>query len=480
MGYGLLLGVLLWGQVSFIIETPRFYTLEGTPYLELLIGLEGASLTPTHQDSAYYGQADFTLVIKNLSEAVVYADKFRFQVGPWPDTLRQTRNHVYIDARRLRLPSGLYTIELEGLDPYQKPKPQTVKAVTQLELPLSQTGFACSDLLFARQIGAAQGRGYERHNLHLEPHLLGGLFIDPDTFYVFGELYHADSLTRDPCFLRFRVLDAQRNQAMEGFSVVRRPQTPKPFEAFFFRVPAQKLESGIYLAQVELFRNDGQVLATWYRRFTILSTREPLAEASEAEYDQRYNFPEKKLDELLGGMSFLATPSEKSFMKVLSTFDEKKRFFVAFWKKREGRPDYPTFKDFLYRFEYAQQHFKSTLRPGWKTDRGRVFIQYGPPNDMQFYYNEPDKYPYQIWTYNQIGAQSNVFFVFYDPDLITSEYPLLHSNKLGELQNRNWRAFLLRARAAATGETEHYLRYGSGSTYLFRDDQTIGFTRDDR
>lgn len=480
MGYGLLVGALLWGQVSFVIEPPRFYTPEGTPYVELLIGLEGISLTPVLKDSAYYGEAAFTLIIKNLAEAVVYADKFRFQVGPWPDTLPQTRNQIYLDPRRLRLPSGLYTIELEGFDPHQQPKPQTVKAVTQLELPLPQSGFAYSDLLFARHIGPAQNQGYERHSLHIEPHLLGGLFIDPDTFYVFGELYHADSLTSEPCFLRFKVIDAQRSQPIEGLSAVRRPQAPKAFEAFFFRVPAQKLESGIYLAQVELCQNDGQVLATWYRRFTILTTREPLVEASEAEYDKRYNFPEKKLDELLGGMSFLATPTEKSFMKALSTFSEKKRFFVAFWKKREGRPDYPTLKDFLYRFEYANQHFKSTLRPGWKTDRGRVFIQYGPPNDMQFYYNEPDKYPYQIWTYNQIGSQSNVFFVFYDPDLITSEYPLLHSNKLGELQNRNWRAFLLRARAAATGETEKFLRYGSRSTELFRDDQTIGFTRDDR
>lgn len=99
---------------------------------------------------------------------------------------------------------------------------------------------------------------------------------------------------------------------------------------------------------------------------------------------------------------------------------------------------------------------------------------------MQFFYNEPDKYPYQIWTYNQIGSQGQVIFVFYDPDLITGEYPLLHSNRIGELQNRNWRAFLLRARAASTGETERYQRFGGGGAFLFRDDQTIGFTRDDR
>jgi GWxTD domain-containing protein len=277
-----------------------------------------------------------------------------------------------------------------------------------------------------------------------------------------------------------RVLDAQRAQEVPELTFTKRPRRPGPFEAFIFTLPVGKLPSSVYLAQIELCRNDGEVLASWYRRFTLFSTREPVVEATEAEYDTQYNFPESKLNELLGGMTYLATPVEKSFMKALVSFSEKKKFFVAFWKKREGQSGALSFKEFLQRFEYAQQHFKSTLRPGWNTDRGRVFIQYGPPNDMQYFYNEPDKYPYQIWTYNRLGSQAQVFFVFYDPDLITGEYPLLHSNKIGELQNRNWRAFLLRARAASTGETERYQRFGSGGAFLFRDDQTIGFTRDDR
>ena len=477
----LLLLTLTWAQVSFTIEPIRYYTLEGQPYLELFIAIEGPSVTPIpHADSLFIGEVLCQVLIKNLAEKPIYADKFVLTLGPWSDTLKETRTALYIDVRRLRLPAGLYTLEVSAEDKHQQPRPQNVQAITHFEIPSPLHGFGYSDLLIARRITSGANAPYQRHGLAIEPLIAGGVVVDPDSLALFGEAYHIDSLVQGPCFLRLRIIDAQRATPIEGFTFTRRPKKPAAFEAFVFTFPAHRLESGLYLLQVELCNNDGEVLATWYRRLTLLSTREPLVEASETEYDAQYGFPEKKLNELLDAMTYLATPTEKSFLRTLATLSEKKRFFVAFWKKRENKPGAPTFKEFLYRFEYAQQHFKSTLRPGYKTDRGRVFIQYGPPNDMQFWLNEPDKYPYIIWSYNQIGAQNNVFFVFYDPDLITGEFPLLHSNKIGELQNRNWRAFLLRARAASTGETEKYQRFGSGSTFLFRDDQTIGFTRDDR
>ncbi|MCS6789549.1 MAG: GWxTD domain-containing protein [Bacteroidia bacterium] len=471
---------LLWAQPLFYVEPVRFYTPEGEPYLELFLGLDATSVRFVPEGNAYKGETEFSLLLKNAKNEPVYADKFRFSLPVLSDTNAPERQRIYVDARRLRLPSGIYTLEIEAQDPHQLPRPQQVKAITQFEVPAPRKSFAYSDLIYARTLTQTKSGLYQRHGMSLELWVSNGFLIDPDTLWVYGELYRIDSLTDQPYYLRLRLLDAQRALPLENYTFTQRPRRPSGFEAFAFRIPLRYLPSGIYLAQIELCRNDGEILYTWYRRFTLFSTREPIVEANEAEYDANYGFPENKLDELLGGMIYLATPVEKSFMQTFQSLSDKKKFFVAFWKKREGQPNAITFKEYLKRFEYAQQHFKSTMRPGWRTDRGRVMIQYGAPNDIQYFYNEPDKYPYQIWTYNQIGSQGQVIFVFYDPDLITGEYPLLHSNKIGEIQNRNWRAFLLRARAAATGETEQYQRFGSGGAFIFRDDQTIGFTRDDR
>ncbi|MCS7162041.1 MAG: GWxTD domain-containing protein [Bacteroidia bacterium] len=476
-----MLAALFWLQVLFYVEPVRFFTLEGEPYVELFLGVDATSVRYVPEGDGYKAQVDFLLLLKNQLDEAVYADKFRFILPVVRDTMAPERQRLYVDVRRLRLPQGVYTLEVEGMDPHQLPRPQKVKAVTQFEVPAKSAGFGYSDLLYARGGQASTPKGYERHGLNLDLWITNGFFTDPDTLRLYGEIYHVDSLIGgEPYYLRLRLVDAQTGADVPGFTFQRRPRRPGPFEAFTFTLPVAQLSSGIYLTQIELCRNTGEVLASWYRRFHLFTTREPLPQASEAEYDSQYGFPEKLLDEYLEGLYYLATPTERSFQKTLKSFAEKKVYFVAFWKKRAERPGSLSFQEFRQRFEYARQHFKSSIRPGWRTDRGRVFIQYGPPNDMQFYFNEPDKYPYQIWVYNQIGAQSSVIFVFYDPDLITGEYPLLHSNKIGELQNRNWRAFLLRARAAATGETEAFHRFGSGGAFIFRDDQTIGFTRDDR
>jgi len=80
------------------------------------------------------------------------------------------------------------------------------------------------------------------------------------------------------------------------------------------------------------------------------------------------------------------------------------------------------------------------IRRGFETDRGRVYLQYGPPNSITSRSHEPSSYPYEIWYYHQLtDAQWNKRFVFYNPDLVTNDYELLHSNAIGENYNQTWK-----------------------------------------
>ena len=65
-------------------------------------------------------------------------------------------------------------------------------------------------------------------------------------------------------------------------------------------------------------------------------------------------------------------------------------------------------------------------------------MKYGAPDQFIDRPNEPSAYPYQIWHYYRIGQRSNVRYVFYNPDLVTNDYPLLHSDMQGEIQNYRW------------------------------------------
>jgi hypothetical protein len=95
----------------------------------------------------------------------------------------------------------------------------------------------------------------------------------------------------------------------------------------------------------------------------------------------------------------------------------------------------------------VNKRFNSTTTPGYETDRGFIYLRYGPPTDIITVENDQGCLPYQIWQYNvltQLNKKNvaDVFFLFYKSNEMINDYRLLHSNVAGELQNNQWRMLL--------------------------------------
>lgn len=93
---------------------------------------------------------------------------------------------------------------------------------------------------------------------------------------------------------------------------------------------------------------------------------------------------------------------------------ERQRAWDAFWKRRDPTPgtEVNEFKqEFFERVRYANEHF-SSLGPGWRSDRGMVYIQYGPPDQVESYPHNVDGPPYEIWSYYSLRRR----FLFVDYD----------------------------------------------------------------
>ena len=128
---------------------------------------------------------------------------------------------------------------------------------------------------------------------------------------------------------------------------------------------------------------------------------------------------------------YIITDEERKAFKKLQTDDERERFIEEFWRRRDPDPDTDEneFKEEYYeRIAYANEHFASGI-PGWKTDRGRIWIMYGKPDEMETPpmggpydrpYNEgggtTTTYPFEKWFYRYIaGVGSGVEIEFVDP-----------------------------------------------------------------
>ena len=123
--------------------------------------------------------------------------------------------------------------------------------------------------------------------------------------------------------------------------------------------------------------------------------------------------------------------------------DGKREFLTSFWKARDEDPSDEVnnnLREYMKRIKIADERFETFTKEGWQTDRGRVYLMFGEPSEIERHPNESESRPYEIWIYNDI--EGGVQFVFGD---ITgfSQYTLLHSTKRGEYKDENWQRRLV-------------------------------------
>ena len=117
---------------------------------------------------------------------------------------------------------------------------------------------------------------------------------------------------------------------------------------------------------------------------------------------------------------YIITPKESKVFLQLTSDRERDLFIQAFWKKRDPNPLTETneFKDEHYkRIVYANHEFgRISSLPGWKTDRGRIYVTLGPPISIQNYENLSSIYPTLVWSYqgmSKYGLPDVFELVFY-------------------------------------------------------------------
>ncbi|MFQ6069148.1 MAG: GWxTD domain-containing protein [Candidatus Aminicenantales bacterium] len=134
---------------------------------------------------------------------------------------------------------------------------------------------------------------------------------------------------------------------------------------------------------------------------------------------------------------YIITPGEREVFLQLQTDRERDLFIEAFWKQRDptpGTPENEYYKDHYARINYANHFFgRATPKPGWKTDRGRIYIILGPPNDIQRIEGKTQVYNSEIWFYQDktyLGLPPGFNLVFYQ-ESFTGEYKLYSPVKDG-------------------------------------------------
>ena len=128
---------------------------------------------------------------------------------------------------------------------------------------------------------------------------------------------------------------------------------------------------------------------------------------------------------------YIITKEEHDAFLHLTTNEEREQFIEEFWRRRNPDPDSPdnaAREEHYRRIAYANERFSSGI-PGWKTDRGRTYILWGPPDEIESHpaggtYDRPPEqgggttttYPWELWRYRQLeDIGENIEIEFVDP-----------------------------------------------------------------
>jgi len=225
-------------------------------------------------------------------------------------------------------------------------------------------------------------------------------------------------------------------------SVKELKETTPIFHAF----DIEKLPSGNYNLVVEIRDEKNQIVTSEKVFFQRVNTQVVEQKPDTAKpISLTYDLPQDSLDYFLEALVPIANTLEYKVLtggKSTLSDELKEQYFVNFWQTRYGVNAIAEWEKYRKKVAEVEELFGNSVKPGYMTDMGRVYIKYGKPNDKVEKLNEQGTYPYVIWHYYQTQNRSNVLFVFYHTSAVTQDFELIHSDMPGEITNRDWKYLL--------------------------------------
>ncbi|MEL6822011.1 MAG: GWxTD domain-containing protein [Calditrichota bacterium] len=327
--------------------------------------------------------------------------------------------------------------------------------LTSMEVrPLNVDSLEMSDIQFGSKIEQAQQESlFSKNGLRVVPNSSSVFSITMPVMYYYAELYN---LPFDP--------EKESTYTLESLITDREGEVVKSFPVKKSRKPGTSavlagghnivtLPSDTYFLKLRITDDEtGQKIERTKRFFLFKPTKEQLVAAQQGAANTNdmmsayyVNLTEEELDEEFNKARYIARPEEESIYDGLDQAG-KVQFLVEFWNRRDT--DRTTrgneFKrDYLQLVEYASNNFTTKFTNGWKSDRGRVLLTYGSPNDVERSPMERGSKPYEIWSYDELEGGS--IFVFGDLRGF-GDYELIHSTYSKELYQPDWERQILRRR----------------------------------
>ena len=475
--------LLLWACLAFLMIThvnakelqalfyqaSFFSPLEG-PYVETYLKVFGPSVEYVKTSrGTFQASLEVTILFKKDNKIIDFR-KYNLLSAELEDTAK-AQPHL-IDQQRIPLPYGVYQLELVLKDNHSKEA--SVEHSQVLAMEFNKTDLKFSDFQFIESFQPTKKDNIlSKSGFDLVPYVGDFYPSSVNTLTFYTELYNLDKkIGTDQDFIYKYYLESfETNFSVGDFSKFQR-QKASTVNPLLATLQISNLPSGNYNLVVEARDRTNQLISLNKIFFQRSNPGMQMALSDIQGIDITSTFAEKvtspdSLKFYLASLAPVATMMEIQFAKNISqTADIKQmqKFLYNFWKIRNDKGPEAEWNAYKLQVLQIEDAYKTRIKHGFETDMGRVWLKYGAPDQVEDVKQEPNAAPYIIWQFYHLGNQNNKRFIFYNPNLVGTEYMLLHSDAIGEIYNPNWQKEL----SARVENPNNIGGWGSRAAELFK------------
>ena len=456
-------------QTAAYFSNCIFTTPDNKPYVETYLSVVGNSVSFRKNTQGKFQAQVEVGVLFSQGGQIKASKKYTLMSPEVTDTLHRQN---FIDQQRFALEPGEYDFEQMVTDKNIGGKTLSVKKKITVDFPQVKVNVSDIELLSSFVQAPVPGP-LTRNGYDLLPYMADFFYpedVKEITFYA--EVYNTKAILgeNEKFLISYYIESYERNSALSQYSAFRK-ETTGPVSILLSKFNIAELPSGNYNLVVDIRNKSNESVA---RKKVFFQRKNPGVKTGVDPQDLASITVENTfasritgkdtLKEYLRSLRPVASPSEKGFLdNQLKLADEKlmQQFLYNFWQSRNPLAPEEGWVRYCKEVKAVNAKFGTYNYRGYETDRGRVYLQYGPPDKMEQYPSEPNAYPYEIWGYYTLSdksklnpSQNNKQFIFFNREQATNNYQILHSDALSETHDDNWQ-MKLHARTVQSNDFEH-------------------------
>lgn len=439
-----------------------FSTADGETYLETYLMIPQNELKHVKTaDGHFNSAAQVTMIFKDNNEISDFL-KYELTGIPTSDTLNITNN--IIDQQRIFLENSSYLLELTVKDKNDTTK--IVKGDVVFSMGLPKDVVSSSTICFIDTYSKSNNKSMiTRGGYDMIPYFSTYFPETRDKLTYYNEIYNIDKfLGENSRMAIMSYIESYENAGhiIEGSNKIQ-VDYAKPVTCLLNNINIKTLPTGNYWLVISVLDESGKEVIKTKKFFQRYNPEYELSENMISAINLTNSFASKftsvdTLRSIIHSMMPKATLSERPFINKVDTvtnIEIMQQFISMFWSERDELAPEQAFNNYMGEVKKVNATYGNVFRKGYDTDRGRIYLQYGPPNHKENNVIPASTIPYEIWQYYEIAGQRDKRFVFATHDAAIKDYDLVHSDVIGEIHNPKWQFDLYHNAPIINDDTEY-------------------------